>query len=291
MRNLKQFMKTAREMAQNWTSDLQSNADVNYPNIKLGVTVGQVLRFNSDHHLEMRDCWMLIEIIKDQSSQTYRVAFRPLLSDLSHCHYYPDEALLNSLTNPNHNFGSKTIIFRHDSWLDADFHHDFDLYRQIRMRASQVIPSVEHTVCENNGNLVVKERSIFNLSTPIRSYLNDRGCIIREYDQLSWIEPSHDHPVLDTGELGSSDWETLYMQTIETDWETIIVPTIWLKDRVYYECFLDFHANWHTYKSGRRITGKVGNFVVAHWITISNKLMTSTSLRLCDSTQSKEAYI
>lgn len=288
MKNLQELLTVAQQMAGNRTAALRSTAK-RYPEVTLGATIGQVLQFNSDHRLEMQTCWLTVKVTPDHHDQTYKVAFQLLLADLADRYIYPGTALLDTLTDPNHNIGSRTIIFHRKARENIDFRYEDDLQRQVKKFAIQTIPPVDLLVCEHRGALVIKrEFSLLGLGQPASTYLDNRECLVRNYNQPSWGELSVVSPLSSSRE--NEDHNPSHDGAIETGWRTIIIPTIWLKDPEHYECFLDFHANWRTVTSGHRITGKVGPFVVAHWARNDTWLATSTSLRLCDSAWPQETY-
>lgn len=289
MKSLKELIKAARKMAEDQTHITESNPKAWYPEITLGATVGQILWVNVDKQLEMVTCWLKVKIVNDYSSKTFRVAFEPLLSAMQpkpvrlDSNFYPDDTLLDNLTGFKHNFGGKTAIFRRDSKTGPRFNLESPINPQIAAHALHVIPSVEHDVCESDGDIAVINRTIFHIGEPVNSYMDKYDCYIRTYNKLSWVEPSDEQPVLENGELGGSDREEAFFRASSTGWQTIIVPTIWVRNKGDYEIFLDFAANWRSSKYGDRITGRVGSFIVAHELKRSGKLITTTSLRASDS--------
>lgn len=271
MTGLNALITAARKVAQKWTSEHTRNPKVQHPTASLGATEGQALWLNPAGRLEMLPCWMEIRLANFHGTGEYKIALSPLLPVNKDRpvqfreNVYLDDVLLNDLTGHHHAFGGQTVEFR--PGVRTDFDLDKDIEPQLYSYARNWTTAFEYHIYENGGEMILVGNTTFSLGETIDSYTDeDNDYYISDYDELVFIE------------LDNDEREALLSGATNTGRNAIIVPTVWIKDNGERECFLDFAADWSQNHYGKRVTGRVGKFIVSHEV-YNDKLLMQTSLR------------
>lgn len=286
MKNLQELMKNTKEIAERNTFALRTGDSPDLTE-EYGATKGQVLWVN-EGKLEMTPCWLEIRVIRRWVNEKYEVNLRPLLPAIKQLNYDAylvgqalDDQALNVLTDWRYSFGGETIRFRRHAYSRVKRAQDAeDIETQLRSCAAETIPAFRHKVCEIHGDLVIIGRDVFEIGRAVDSFMDGRDRFIRKYNELSWNQPSRERT---DDNCGESERDELLQWLHTTTYTTSIVPTIWVKDSKRCELFFSFATNWRQSQYGDQITGRVGNFIVAHTLRRNGLLVTMTTLREQDS--------